>query len=202
MGLEARCTVRMDGRSWEAKVQLEGEEIVVRGDRRLKIPFRSISALSAVGGRLRVASAAGTATFDLGDAAGKWLERIRSPKGLLDKLGIKPGAAVSVLAVDDPTFRRDLAARVGTFADGRAAKGSDVVVVGMSGAKDLGRLDALRRAIAPGGAIWVVWPKGRKEFREDDVRAYALGHGLVDVKVVKFSETHAGLKLVIPVAMR
>ncbi|HEY2980381.1 MAG TPA: hypothetical protein VGJ22_04300 [Anaerolineales bacterium] len=47
-----------------------------------------------------------------------------------------------------------------------------------------------------------VWTKGRKEFREDDIRAFALAHDLVDVKVMAFSETLSGLKLGIPVAKR
>jgi hypothetical protein len=47
-----------------------------------------------------------------------------------------------------------------------------------------------------------VWPKGRPEFREDDVRRAALGAGLVDVKVVAFSAALSALKLVIPVAQR
>ena len=50
--------------------------------------------------------------------------------------------------------------------------------------------------------IWVVWAKGRKEFREDDVRAYGPTAGLVDVKVMSFSDVLSGLKLVIPVKDR
>ena len=59
-----------------------------------------------------------------------------------------------------------------------------------------------RAAIKPNGAIWVVWPKGRKELREDDVRAFGPGVGLVDVKVVSVSEILSGLKMVIPLAQR
>jgi hypothetical protein len=47
-----------------------------------------------------------------------------------------------------------------------------------------------------------LWPKGRKELREDDVRAAAKAQGLVDVKVMSFSATLSALKLVIPVALR
>ena len=66
----------------------------------------------------------------------------------------------------------------------------------------LARLRALREHIKPEGGIWVVWTKGRKEFREDDIRAAGPGAGLVDVKVVAFSETLSALKLVIPVKLR
>jgi hypothetical protein len=66
----------------------------------------------------------------------------------------------------------------------------------------LPRLKELRPSLQPAGAIWVLWPKGRKEFREDDIRAFGPEAGLVDVKVVAFSETLSGLKMVIPVAQR
>jgi hypothetical protein len=66
----------------------------------------------------------------------------------------------------------------------------------------LSRLTALREQIVPNGMIWVVWPKGRKDFREDDVRAHGPTAGLVDVKVMSFSDTLSGLKLVIPVKDR
>jgi hypothetical protein len=67
---------------------------------------------------------------------------------------------------------------------------------------DLARLPALRDALKSDGALWVVWPKGRPAFREDDVRKAALRAGLVDVKVASFSDTLSALKLVIPVARR
>jgi hypothetical protein len=72
----------------------------------------------------------------------------------------------------------------------------------MSAKSDLARLDALREQIKPEGGIWVVWPKGRKEFREDDVRAAGPSMGLVDIKVVAFSETLSALKMVIPLKLR
>ena len=64
------------------------------------------------------------------------------------------------------------------------------------------RLAALRGGLAETGAIWVVWTKGRKALTEDHVRRAALAQGLVDVKVMAFSDELSGLKLVIPVAMR
>ena len=61
---------------------------------------------------------------------------------------------------------------------------------------------AIYRAKIEDGAVWVVWPKGRKEFREDDVRAYGPRAKLVDVKVVRFSDALSALKMMIPRAQR
>jgi len=41
-----------------------------------------------------------------------------------------------------------------------------------------------------------------KEFREDDVRNFGPRAELVDVKVVAFSDTLSGLKMVVPLAKR
>lgn len=72
----------------------------------------------------------------------------------------------------------------------------------MTPSLDLPRLARLRLSIRSNGAIWVLWPKGVKAFREDDIRAFGKEAGLVDVKVVSFSDVLSGLKMVIPVALR
>ena len=52
------------------------------------------------------------------------------------------------------------------------------------------------------GAIWVIRPKGHADISERDVMKAGKTAGLVDVKVVRFSETHTAEKFVIPVARR
>lgn len=126
---------------------------------------------------------------------------VRYPRSRIDKLGVKPGARVTVLGVDDPAFLAELEER-GADVSGRTRAGSDMVFVAMTSKDDLPRLEALRRTIKPEGAVWVIWPKGRKEFREDDVRAFGPQAELVDVKVMAFSETLSALKMVIPRARR
>jgi hypothetical protein len=75
---------------------------------------------------------------------------------------------------------------------------SDAILVALTRAAELPRLKALRAKIKKDGMVWVLWPKGRKELPEDGVRAYGPTAGLVDVKVMSFSDTLSGLKLVIP----
>ncbi len=60
----------------------------------------------------------------------------------------------------------------------------------------------MREKLASAGAIWVVRPKGVATISEKDVMSEARAAGLVDVKVVKLSETHTAEKLVIPKASR
>ena len=128
--------------------------------------------------------------------------KLRYPASRLDKLGVKDTSIVAVLGVDDPTFRDEIAARTRTVSFGRTRKQCSLIIYGVSALPDLDALTRLRETIAQDGAIWVVWPKGRKELREDDVRRAAIAQGLVDIKVMSFSDTLSGLKLVIPVAQR
>ena len=126
-----------------------------------------------------------------------------SGKPTIDKLGIQAGHAVAVLGLaDQKEFLLDLQARVGTWTTDAVKKGTDVVLMRADSTRDLARLAALERTIARNGMIWVVWPKGRPELKEDHVRGAALRNGLVDVKVCAFSAALSGLKLVIPVARR
>jgi hypothetical protein len=201
MGLEARCRAHVGGRSGAGLARLEDKELIFRGDVRLKIPLTDIRSAEARQGVLTIASPAGEARLELGRDAEKWALRIRYPRGLMDKLGVKPGARVSVVGLDEPWFVQELEAR-GADVSSRLRKGSDLVFAGMATCADLARLGALREAIEPKGAVWVVWPKGQKVFREDDVRAAGPAARLVDVKVVSVSEKLSGLKMMVPVALR
>jgi hypothetical protein len=202
MGLEKKCTARVDGHELAGRLQLETHELIFRGKARLRVPIGTITAAEARGGWLEVRHAGGRVSFELGREAEKWALKLRYPRSRIDKLGVKPGMRVAALGHFEPEFLAELAERTDDVARLRPRKGSDYVFVRMSARAQLGRLAALRASLKPEGGIWVIWPKGRQEFREDDVRAAGPGLGLVDVKVVSFSDALSGLKLVIPVALR
>jgi len=123
-------------------------------------------------------------------------------RALIDKLGIKPDARVSILAVDDGDFMAELIERTGDISLGGASPSSDAVFLGVEAPDDIAPMAALRSVIKPDGAVWVVYRKGRKDFNENDVLRLGLETGLVDVKVVRFSETHTATKFVIRKAER
>jgi hypothetical protein len=202
VGTEAKCLVRSGSRKTKGIAHLEGEEIRFAGKWKLRIPFKEITALDAKDGDLHVFHAYGEAIFTLGPAAEKWVTKIRTPKGLLDKLGIKSDSRVLVQGIGDKEFLSQLQFRTPCISSRAAGGPFDFVVFGSSDMKGLAKLTGFRKKIAPQGSIWVVWPKGRPQLKEDHVRAAGKAAGLVDVKVVKFSESHSALKLVIPVAKR
>lgn len=123
-------------------------------------------------------------------------------RALIDKLGIKPGARVSILNVDDADFMAQLIDRTSDISLGGASTSCDAVFLGVDQPDDMAPMAALRGIIKPDGAVWVVYRKGRKDFNENDVLRLGLETGLVDVKVVSFSSTHAATKFVIRKAER
>jgi hypothetical protein len=126
-----------------------------------------------------------------------------STRPLIDKLGVRPGARVALIDIEDAGFRDRLAERTHDISDGVPLTGSDLVFVGIDDGAGLGQLPFLRERIVPNGAIWVVSRKGRAAtLRDVEVIAAAKAFGLVDTKVVSFSPTHTSLRLVIPLALR
>jgi len=119
-----------------------------------------------------------------------------------EKLGVKPGSRVALIGLQDPSFVDELKA-AGARVTARVGAGPyDMVITRLGASSDLPSLIDAKKRIVPNGMIWAVWPKGRKEFREDDIRHFGPGAGLVDVKVMSFSDELSGLKLVIPLAQR
>jgi hypothetical protein len=204
MGLETECTVRINGRKGTGKALLETDHLLFRGaDLRLRIAFRDIRSVSARDGTLRVVHASGEASFELGAAAAKWADKIRNPRSLLDKLGVKPGMRVAVIGVDDAVFRQQLRARTTDVSEGRARPQTDLIVLGAESLEALDGLVGLRATLKASGAIWIVHRKGRDAtLRDVDVFAAARRAGLVDNKVAAFSATHTAERLVIPIAQR
>jgi hypothetical protein len=202
VGLEARCDGQWGTQAGKGVLKLEEKDVFFKGDFRLKIPVAAIKSATAQQGRLTITFGAERASFALGPAAEKWAAKLTTPRSRADKLGVKAGSRVGVLGISDRTFLDELRDREAVVSVGRAPKDADLVFVGMTRVTDLPKLEKLRGAIRKNGAIWVLWPKGVKAFREDDVRAYGPQVGLVDVKVVSFSDVLSGLKMVIPLSLR
>ena len=122
---------------------------------------------------------------------------------LLDKLGVRPGARVALIRIDDPTIRELIAERTLDVTDSWPELDTDIVLLGVDSPAELADLATLRDRIRSSGAIWVVSRKGRTAtLRDVEVIAAAKGAGLIDNKVASFSATHTALRLVIPVALR
>ncbi|HEX7149973.1 MAG TPA: hypothetical protein VF618_00690 [Thermoanaerobaculia bacterium] len=202
MGKTVKTRMHCSGEVHDGEAMLETSELLFRGTRRLLVSFDKIKNVEAKGGRLNVIFAGGEASFELGDAeAAKWVEKIRNPKTVVQKLGIKAGQKVAVIGVHDATFAGQLE-EAGAEVTKSAGKGRDAIFYGVTSRDELPRLEKLRASLAPAGALWIIRPKGVKEVTESDVMHAGRSAGLTDVKVVRFSDTHTAEKFVIPAAKR
>jgi hypothetical protein len=118
------------------------------------------------------------------------------------KLGFRPGLRAAYLGAPE-----GFAALLGELPEGvrvlrRPAPGMDLLVCFVTARAQLvRRLPALRAALAPGGMLWIAWPKRASgvatDMTEDVVREVALPTGLVDTKVAAIDATWSALRLVI-----
>ena len=198
MGNEAFCKVRFGKQESEGKALLETSEILFRGEFRLKIPFSMIESAKVGDGELRLQTRQGFATFELGAMADKWLQKILHPKSRTEKLGVKPGAKVSLIGKFEAEFLREILALTKSVARGKAAAGSDHIFFTADSKDDFSNLSKITKSLGGAAALWIVYPKGQMHITENDALAAGRKSGLRDVKVVGFSLTHTALKFVIP----
>jgi hypothetical protein len=124
-----------------------------------------------------------------------------SGKPLADKLGVKPGQLAAVVGTVDPLLAGAVRERGGLIVDdGR--RPVDHLFVEVETPDDLASLAGLVPRMRRDGSLWTVRRKGRADQAEGDVLAAGRAAGLVDVKVVRLSETHSLFKWVIPVGRR
>ena len=194
MGDEARATLRYGGQVAEGKAQLETDELVFRGDVRLRVPFRAVRSVEAEGGRLLLRWDEDQAELDLGAKAERWAERIRNPKTLVDKLGVKPGQAVAVVG--------DVGPEGELFPERVAPAEAHTIFLGANSLDELAQAAALAGELEGDGALWIVAPKGGVEPREAQVLEAGRAAGLKDVNVVRWGDTHTAHRFVIPVENR
>jgi hypothetical protein len=202
MGLIIHCLAEYNGESSEGDARLEPDALYFKGQFRLKIPIDQVQSVQAKRGRLEVEYDGGSASFNLGPMAEKWMLKIRYPRPLLDKLGVKAESKVVVLGVEDESFWEQLRGRVRKVSKSASSKYADVVFFLAEAKEALIRLKSLEGMIVRNGVIWVIAPKGKQHIKESDVLAAGASAGLVDTKVVSFSDTHTAHKFVIPVGRR
>ena len=124
-----------------------------------------------------------------------------SGRPLLDKLGVKAGMRVALVAFADAAFETELAERGAAVVD--PAPGLDMVFYRVDQPADLHRIADLRSLIHDAGAIWVLRVKGVSlTVREVDVIEAGRAFDLVDNKIASFSDTLAAMRLVVPLNQR
>ena len=114
----------------------------------------------------------------------------------VQKLGAKPGMRALLIDVPDERLADELRDAGMEIVEGPRSS-ADVVFVGVASVADLARIRQYKNRIPKDGTLWLIRPKGKDTpVSERDAMQAGLESGLVDVKVVSFSDTHSALKYV------
>lgn len=202
MGYDAACTLHYDGRTASGKALLEQHDLIFRGAIRLTIPLKEITSAVASGNELTVKFGRRSAVFEVGASATKWASRITHPPSRIDKLGVKSGMTVLITGVVHTGLVDEVTLQGARILKRPPSRGADLVFYGADDRAALDRLHAVKRALKPNGALWIIRPKGSKAVTESQVMAAGKHAGLVDLKVVSFSATHTAEKFMIPRSAR
>lgn len=169
---------------------------------RLRIPFSEMKNVKADHGTLHVTFTDGIAAFHLGAYAEKWRDKILHPRSRIEKLGVKPGASVSVAGNFPADFVQELLAAAQKISEGQPDRDADSIFLAAEARTDLARVERIAKRMAPAASLWIVYPKGQRTITENDVITSGAEAGLKDVKAAGFSATHTALKFVIPLDKR
>lgn len=203
MGQEVKTTLRFDGRILEGVALLEGDSLIFRGaGSTITLKLAEIFKADANAGWLDLQTSRGLLLFELGPKAETWAEKIKNPKGLVEKLGVDANKKVCIVGKLDPDLRADIESTGAKVAKTARGKDFDLIFVAASSKKDLEKLASHRAMLDDLGALWIVFPKGSEELRERDVLIAGRTLQLTDNKQVKVSETLTSVRFVIPVAQR
>lgn len=193
MGKDAVVEAVVAGSADQGRLQYEPPKLIFRGRERRVFEGEALAGVRAEASDLVLADGS---RFALGEKqARRWAEAILNPKGRVQKIGVKPGMRAGILGVEDPALAGELAEAGARVIDGRSDL--DLLFYAADSSSELARIGELVPALAPTGALWIVSRKGKAATVKDvEVMAAAKARGLVDNKVVGFSETHTALRFV------
>ncbi len=193
MGLEARAALLVgDGEPATGRALLETDDLIFRSPAtRLRIPLATIRGASAEGTRLTVQRDEGAVVLDLDGPAQRWVDRILHPRSLLDRMGLRAGQRIRVVAVTDDQFLREARQTLVVVVDPAAP--IDALIVQIDDPRGLAGLGAAIGPVPP-AATWLITPRGEAGFGDAAVLGAGRALGLVDTRVARFSATHTATR--------
>lgn len=196
MGRETTTTVKTSTATATAKVLLETNEIICRGELKRRFPFAAMKNLKSIDGWLKFRCEGDEVAIQLDDAADAWLKRIKNPPSRVAKLRVKAGDSVLLLGAVEDDVRPELTA-AGAKIVAKLSNRPSVVLYFIEATSALKKLSSIEESLADGGAVWVLWPKGADAgVRHEDVASAGRACGLNQTISIGFSAKFTGLRLV------
>ena len=197
MGREATCDCTFDGITTRVKALLESEELILRGDIRLRAPLHALHHVRVESESLCFNLDKGPVRLDLGAAAAKsWAKKIKTPPpSLADRLGITDKTVRTIGPIDDRALDSALtsAARIST-------RNPDLILAYVDTPESLATtLREAKAQLARSVPIWLVYRKGPGQpLNESAIRTTLRANGLMDTKVASVSAELTALRFNLP----
>jgi hypothetical protein len=197
MGREAICDCTFDGTTAKVKALLESEELILRGDIRLRAPLHALHHVRVESESLCFNLDKGPIRLDLGAAAAKsWAKKIKSPPpSLADKLGITGKTVRTIGPITDRAL--DSALSSAALISGR---NPDVILAFVDTPESLAAtLREAKAQLTRSIPIWLIYRKGPGHpLNESAIRTSLRAQGLMDTKVASVSPELTALRFSLP----
>jgi hypothetical protein len=193
MGREAICECTFAGTTAEVKALLESDELILRGNIRLRAPLRALKDVRVESDSLCFHLDKHPIQLRLGAAAAKsWAKKINSPPpSLADKLGITGKTVRTIGSVSDRALDSalSLAARI-------SARNPDLILSYVDTPESLATtLREAKAQLAHSIPIWLIYRKGPgHRLNESAIRTTLRANGLMDTKVASVSTELTALR--------
>ena len=193
MGREAICECTFAGTTAEVKALLESDELILRGEIRLRAPLHALHHVRVESESLCFNLDKGPIRLDLGAAAAKsWAKKIKTPPpSLADKLGITGKTVRTIGPISDRALDSalDSAARI-------SPRNPDLILSHVDTPGSLATtLREAKAQLARFIPIWLVYRKGPGHpLNESAIRTTLRANGLMDTKVASVSAELTALR--------
>ncbi|MEZ6093070.1 MAG: hypothetical protein R3C03_02360 [Pirellulaceae bacterium] len=193
MGLERKTKARVGRKVYEGKLHLDSKLLTFHS-KDIRIEFELTSNLDAIIADewLKVSLDGCSASFLLGDQCEKWLSKIKNPPDLIQKLGLKPRQTIWFSKGFDGQIKkqaRDLGAKVV-----KAIVECDLAFLEIKRVDDLDLLIDVLDDIAAEINVWVIWPKGQKQFGQSQVMTICRERGFGPSKTASIDENRSSMR--------
>src|SRR5438046_8908011 len=124
-----------------------------------------------------------------------WAHKILKPKARMEKLGVKEGAKVTVIGKLEAEFEAELKKVAPDFARGTIAKDTEFIFLTAETEKELARATNIARVMRGATALWIVYPKGRRDIAESGGTSIGRKAGLNDGEDIGCAPTASALQI-------
>jgi len=201
MAMETTCKLQVGKEHYDGKVRLDGDHIDFFGQTKFRFRLNETRNARQEQDTILFSFHGNPVAIKLNNqkTADAWITQIQNPLTLADKLGVREGATVRVMNLDDSELLQSLQSR-NTKVVFQPVDRWDIIMLGVERASELRHIEDLRETMREDAAIWVVLPKSIRTVTKANVLAAAREAGLLQPESIDYSETRSAFKIVRPPA--